>query len=587
MSQNRIYLEPSKALSDSGILHEFYIDVDDRCLKVRLNKIYNPTISIDVELDIFNKKGWTPFSDKIREVLKPYKINKQHENWIVSNVTDNGEEIRRVARSNNNNNSSNGQQRQEQQHDNLGDVSDVGDPEDTIENKNNNKKEIIQNVSVPQALRLHSGKVNVKGTIVGMSKLSKMISKISLFCEECSIKNEYVLEKFPIANTIGFSRRCKSCARNIKAIPDYTIIDVEDKNAIKIELQDIEKFNDIDRLPVLLFDKDTEDVTAGDAVIITGEIQIIDDANKRRIPCLYASSIKYVNKNNVILTKSDIDAIKRLKRIKGDDKIIDTLVSMSDPSVVGYEHPKKGLLISAVNTSILTSIKEKIHSLLIGDPGLVKTQLLRRTIKLTPNSNYISAQNTSGKSITAIIDKTDDNLFLRLGAIPQAKGAISGLNEIGRMSLEDQGHILDVMQEEEFTKSAYGFITTINSPTTIIASANPASNSKWKDNDKIDLSEFPVLVPLIDRFTLIFAFRDRKDPKEIRAFAKKYSETLTKLEQGLLPDYTTFLVKYLEYARQLKPIIGQEAATMLENFYADVKIEGFAILIKFYLHFVK
>ena len=143
------------------------------------------------------------------------------------------------------------------------------------------------------------------------------------------------------------------------------------------------------------------------------------------------------------------------------------------------------------------------------------------------------------------------------------------------MSLEDQGHLLDVMQEEEFTKSAYGFTTKIKSPTTIIASTNPANNSKWKDNDRIDLSEFPLLVPLIDRFDLFFTFRDRKDPKEIKIFGKKYSETLTKLEQGLLPDYTVFLVKYLEYARELKPIISPEAKTMLENYYIDVKIKGF------------
>ena len=131
------------------------------------------------------------------------------------------------------------------------------------------------------------------------------------------------------------------------------------------------------------------------------------------------------------------------------------------------------------------------------------------------------------------------------------------------------------MQEEEFTKSAYGFTTKIPSPTTIIASANPASNSKWKDNDKIDLSEFPLLIPLIDRFDQIFPFRDRKDPKEIKIFGKKYSNILAKKAKGQLPDYTPFLVKYIEYARQLKPVLNEEAITMLEEFYINIKIKGF------------
>ena len=566
-----IPLKLSKILEDSGIIHKFVIDTDDKYVKLRLNSMYNPPISLDVPINLIKEKnGWKKFTNQFRIELKPYKIDKNHENWVVSSVTENGDLIRSISRTNSNNNSSN----QHQQ----GDLGDTDDKEKNINEINNTSScsSLIQNVSVSQALRMHSGKVNVKGTIVGITKICKMISKISLYCEACSKDNEYNFKQFPISNTIDFSRRCKSCTRRITAIPDYTISYIEDKNAMKIELQDIDNFNDMERLTMILFDKDTEDVTAGDTVIVTGEIHVTTNINNKiRVPYLYSTSIKYLNKDNIILTKLDVEANKRFKKIVGTSKVIDKLVSMFDFSVVGYEHVKKGLLMSCVNTSEIKSKKEKIHSLLIGDPGLAKSQLLKRTTKLIPNSNYISAQNTSGKSITAIIDKTDENLFLRLGAIPQARGAISGLNEIGRMSLEDQGHLLDVMQEEEFTKSAYGFTTKIKSPTTIIASTNPANNSKWKDNDRVDLSEFPLLVPLIDRFDLFFTFRDRKDPKEIKIFGKKYSETLTKLEQGLLPDYTVFLVKYLEYTRELKPIISPEAKTMLENYYIDVKIKGF------------
>ena len=570
-SNFEIPLKLSKPLEDSGIIHKFVIDTDDKYVKLRLNSKVNPPIALDASTDIIKEKGgWKKFTDGFSNDLKKQKLEYNYNILVISAINENGDLIRSISRINSNNNSSNQQQQ--------GDIRDTGDKE-----KNNNENfdtsscsSLIENVSVSQALRMHSGKVNVKGTVVGISKISKMISKISLYCEVCSKDNEYSFKQFPISNTIGFSRRCKSWTRKITAIQGYTISDIEDKNAMKIELQDIDNFNDMERLTTILFDKDTEGVTAGDTVIVNGEIHIITNANNKiRVPYLCSTSIKYLNKDNLILTKLDVEAINKFKKIVGTGKVIDKLVSMFDTSVVGYEHVKKGLLMSAVNTSEIKSKKEKIHSILIGDPGLAKSQLLKRATKLIPNSNYVSAQNTSGKSITAIIDKTEENLFLRLGPIPQARGAISGLNEIGRMSLEDQGHILDVMQEEEFTKSAYGFTAKVPSPTTIIGSANPVNNSKWKDNDKIDLSEFPLLIPLIDRFDLIFPFRDRKDPKEIKIFGKKYSETLTKLEQGLLPDYTLFLIKYLEYARQLKPVISPEAKTMLENYYINVKIKGF------------
>ena len=38
--------------------------------------------------------------------------------------------------------------------------------------------------------------------------------------------------------------------------------------------------------------------------------------------------------------------------------------------------------------------------------------LAREATKLIPSSRYITAQNASGKSLTAIIDKENDNNFL-------------------------------------------------------------------------------------------------------------------------------------------------------------------------------
>ena len=117
---------------------------------------------------------------------------------------------------------------------------------------------------------------------------------------------------------------------------------------MKIELQDIDNFNDMERLTTILFDKDTEGVTAGDTVIVNGEIHIITNTNNKiRVPYLYSTSIKYLNKDNLILTKLDVEAIKKFKKIVGTSKVIDKLVSMFDPSVVGYEHVKKGLLMSS------------------------------------------------------------------------------------------------------------------------------------------------------------------------------------------------------------------------------------------------
>ena len=427
----------------------------------------------------------------------------------------------------------------------------------------------LQIISVSDVIRRHFGRYKVKGIIIGISKLFKMISKVGFYCDYCK---KYVEIDFPLpVFTIkDIEKKCNQCQKFSK-----NSFNLEYKNAVAVELQDTETFNDMDRLPVYLFDNDTEGIRVGETVTIIGDIQIVN--NRKLFTCLYAESIQYLNREDVILTELDRQAIKRFVQIKQKNgiNIMDALVELFDPSIVGYEHVKKGLLMSTVNTSEIASIKEKINELLIGDPGNAKSALVKRITQLVTGSNYISAQNSSGKSLTAIIDKAEDNLFLRVGPVPQARSAISGLNELGRTSMEDQSHLLDVMQEEEFTKTAYGFHVKIKSPVTVIASANPVNNSKWKDDDKIDLNEFPIYRPLLDRFDLKFAFRTRKDPNEIKEFGKKYSEMLAKKEKGQLPDYTPFLVKYIEYARQLKPEISEEARIMLYQFYIEVKIKQF------------
>ena len=78
----------------------------------------------------------------------------------------------------------------------------------------------------------------------------------------------------------------------------------------------------------------------------------------------------------------------------------------------------------------------------------------------------------------AIVDKENDSLVLRLGAIVLAKGAICAINEIGAMSFDDQQHLIDIAEEGRCTVDKYGTHFEIDSPTTIIATANPY-NVTW------------------------------------------------------------------------------------------------------------
>jgi DNA replicative helicase MCM subunit Mcm2 (Cdc46/Mcm family) len=133
------------------------------------------------------------------------------------------------------------------------------------------------------------------------------------------------------------------------------------------------------------------------------------------------------------------------------------------------------------------------------------------------------------------------------------------------MYFDDQKHLLDVMQEQFFTINKYGISGTISSPTAIIASANPI-NGEWKDPEKIDLDEFPALKPLIDRFDLIYPFRNTRDEEVIREYTDKRFD----LDDKLIPDYTAYLQKHIEYSKRFNPRLSEEAKIMLKEYYISI-----------------
>lgn len=424
-------------------------------------------------------------------------------------------------------------------------------------------------ISVSEALRLHSGFVQVQGMISSFSELNKMISSTTLNCSNCGYINEIKHEK-PESFSPTPPKKCPEC-------DEYNTISTSHEyiNAVPIELLDVDTFNDIERLRVVLFDENTKSIHAGERVIVSGNIYIIktggEGASGKSFSFLYADSIEYESKEDVTITDQDRKAIERFTYNNNfnNNDIIDRLVSMFAPSVIGYEHIKKGLLLCAVSTGrdILKLKRKRLNAFLVGDPGNAKTILVKEAIELVPNSRYESGQNSSGKSLTAIISKEEESHVLRLGPVPLAKEAICSINELGRMSFEDQAHLLDIMEEGAFTINKHGINARIRSPTVIIASANPINNSSWKDTEKIDLDEIPVIKPLIDRFDLIFVFRTSRDEEFIRRYAQKKAD----LDDKLIPNYYSYLKKHIIYAKQeFNPVLSEEARIMLTEYYVKI-----------------
>ena len=93
--------------------------------------------------------------------------------------------------------------------------------------------------------------------------------------------------------------------------------------AMHIDVQDPDKFSEIERIKVRLFEDNTRDIFAGKLVTITGNLHVVrenDNPNNKLVTVLYAESINDVRKQQQELTQKDIDDILAWKRSIEDKK---------------------------------------------------------------------------------------------------------------------------------------------------------------------------------------------------------------------------------------------------------------------------
>jgi DNA replicative helicase MCM subunit Mcm2 (Cdc46/Mcm family) len=147
----------------------------------------------------------------------------------------------------------------------------ISDTSDTSDNE--------KVISIAKCLRLHSGSVSIQGTITSISRLYKMIKSVILHCKKCGLDQQvdYKIPTDQLQNVIN--EKCSNCETS-----QFEIIDYEYVNAVRIELQDSNTFNDIEKIYCILFDENTLDIQIGSKVIIEGSIQIIKQKIKNLCP---------------------------------------------------------------------------------------------------------------------------------------------------------------------------------------------------------------------------------------------------------------------------------------------------------------
>jgi DNA replicative helicase MCM subunit Mcm2 (Cdc46/Mcm family) len=326
----------------------------------------------------------------------------------------------------------------------------------------------------------------------------------------------------------------------------------------------------LDDLDARVFNDDTIGIQVGEVAKIIGEIKSRQDPRTKQYrSVLLVKSIQYEHRKKLDLTPADIKGIKKFVTFPNYEQ---RLVSMFAPNVIGHEDDRLALLISIIGAPETLDKEGKInrgriHCLLIGPPGLAKTKLGKEAKQLRINSRYASGKRTTGKSLTAMVVRENENEVLRLGPAAHARNATLFINEFDKLPQEDQDNLLEVMDEGMIDMTTFAKEFHIPAATTIIASANP-ENSKWIDaQGRIDLKEIPFSSIMLSRFDVIIPFRNTSTRED----DWNYADAKTSYDERHIKHNYNFLRKLIEFVKTIEPTITEHARGILNNFYVEIK----------------
>jgi len=211
----------------------------------------------------------------------------------------------------------------------------------------------------------------------------------------------------------------------------------------------------------------TRQATPGDVVTIDGIFlpQRIAESGYRAMNAGLISTT-FLEAQNIVLHKksyddSIADSLSEEDRIKLDDEImtiatgedpVGKLSSSLAPEIWGHEDIKRALLLQLVSgcTRKLPDgmrIRGDINIILMGDPGVAKSQLLKHVASVAPRGVYTTGKGSSGVGLTAAITKdlATGEMALEGGALVLADQGICAIDEFDKMDESDRTAIHEVM----------------------------------------------------------------------------------------------------------------------------------------------
>jgi replicative DNA helicase Mcm len=383
--------------------------------------------------------------------------------------------------------------------------------------------------------------------------------------------------------------------RKLELIPKRSKFTNQQKLRVQESSEGMKAGQQPQTLDVVVLDDLCDNIFAGDRAVLNGIIRSVQRVVKGEKSTVFDL---YLELSSIEITERDFaeveiteEAERQIKEIAKSGDALEMITASIAPSIYGYMDIKRGIAlqmfggVDSVNADGTVN-RPEIHILIIGDPGVSKTKLIRYAAKQSPRGIFLSAVTSSSAGLTGVTLRDEDGRWaIEAGALPLADKGVCACDEIDKAKEETTACLLSVLEDREVTVAKAGQIRTLKARCSMIFAGNP----KYERFDKfVDFVDQITLPPtLLSRIDLFYIMVDEPDAKldkersqhviksryiaECRA-AGKMDRISAEDQKSVEPIISPALLKqYVAYAKRIIPIMNESVREYLTKHYVELR----------------
>ncbi|KAG8466214.1 hypothetical protein KFE25_001970 [Diacronema lutheri] len=395
--------------------------------------------------------------------------------------------------------------------------------------------------------------VSIRGNVVRVSNMRPLVTSLDFECVRCRSHERVHLAdgRYSAPALCGVpSCRAKALAlrRDAARVFDWQ----------KIRLQELPSEDDAEsgRVPrtvdvELTFDL-VDACVPGDTVTVSGVVKAesVEEATAGRGASKENKTIwkLYVDANSVAVAKgagagarhargagsagaaterlfsaAELNAIREIKR---EPELFKLIVNSLSPGIFGHELVKAGLALSLFGGTAREprgldgARRSDPHMLIVGDPGMGKSQMLNYLSMVAPRGVYVCGNTTSstGLTVTVVRDPATGEFALEAGALVLADRGVCCIDEFDKMTAVEHQALLEAMEQQKISVAKAGIVCSLPARASVIAAANPTGGHY--NRAKTVAENLRMSAPILSRFDLIFILLDAPDRGKDRRLSR-------------------------------------------------------------------